>query len=121
MDFRLSDEQQALRDEARAFADDVVAPGAQERDRAQEFPRDVVRQASEKGYLGLLIPDEYGGRYVGNVGQCLILEEIARADASTHVTISVHNSLFTVPLIKWGRDEIKRKYLPRLATGEFLG
>ena len=73
MDFRLTDEQQALQDEARAFADEVVAPGAQERDRAHEFPRDVVRQAAEKGYLGLLTPEEYGGRYVGNVGQCPIL------------------------------------------------
>ncbi|MEE2713670.1 MAG: acyl-CoA dehydrogenase family protein [Planctomycetota bacterium] len=121
MDFRLTNEQQALQDEARGFADDVVAPGAQERDRAHEFPRDVVRQAGEKGYLGLLIPEEYGGGSVGNVAQCLILEEIARADASTHVTISVHNSLFTVPVLTWGTEAFKKKYLPRFATGELLG
>lgn len=121
MDFRLTDAHEALRAEARAFADEVVAPGAGDRDASKRFPIELVRAAADKGYLGLLVDEQYGGRGVGNLGQALVLEEIARADASTHVTISVHSSLVTGPIAKWGTDELKQEFLPRLATGELLG
>jgi butyryl-CoA dehydrogenase len=121
MDLTLSPDLLALRDEARAFADDVVKPGAAERDRTKEFPSKVVQEAARKGWLSLLIPKAYGGAEVGNLRQCLILEEIARADASVHVTISVHNSLASSPMVRFGSEELKRAYLPRMARGEILG
>jgi alkylation response protein AidB-like acyl-CoA dehydrogenase len=121
MDPTLTPDLVALRDEARDFADHVVKPGAVERDRTKEFPVAVVREAAKKGWLGLLTPKAYGGTEAGNLRQCLILEEIARADASVHVTISVHNSLASGPISRFGSHELKRAYLPRMATGEILG
>jgi butyryl-CoA dehydrogenase len=121
MELTLTPELEALRAEARAFADTVVKPGAVERDRTKEFPIDVVRQAAKKGWLSLLIPKAYGGAESGNLKQCLVLEEIARADASVHVTMSVHNSLASGPIVRFASDELKKAYLPRMATGEILG
>ncbi len=121
MDFQLTPEQEALRAEARAFADQVVKPGAAARDREHRFAEDMIRAAAAKGYLGLIVPKELGGRAAGNLGQCLVLEEIARADASTHVTISVHNSLVTGPIRTFGSETLRRRWLPRLARGELIG
>jgi len=121
LDFALTAEQQELRGKARTFAETFVAPGALDRDRAGTFPAEAVQAAAGEGYLGLLVPREYGGRGVGNLAQSLLLEEIARADASVHVTISVHNSLVTAPIVRWGSEELKKKHLPRLATGECVG
>jgi alkylation response protein AidB-like acyl-CoA dehydrogenase len=121
MDFKLTDEQEQWRAEARVFADTVVAPGSLDRDLAHTFPEEQLLAAARLGYLGLLVPKKYGGLDIGNLGQNLILEEIARADASTHVTISVHNSLVTGPIKFWGSEALKDLYLPRLATGEIIG
>ncbi|MAG59013.1 MAG: acyl-CoA dehydrogenase [Planctomycetes bacterium] len=121
MDFKLTTEQVAMRAEARAFANEVVAPGADVRDQTKAFPEEALQAAAEKGYLGLLVPTQYGGNALGNLAQCFILEEVARADASTHVTISVHNSLVTGPIKIWGSEVLKQRFLPRLATGEFIG
>jgi butyryl-CoA dehydrogenase len=117
----LSPDESRLRDRARAFAMDVVAKGAAERDEEERFPEEVLAAAAREGYLGMLVPKEYGGTAYGNFRQCLVLEEIARADASTHVTISVHNSLVTAPILQWGNEEQKRRWLPRLARGELIG
>jgi butyryl-CoA dehydrogenase len=121
MDLTLPADLEALRAEARAFADTVVKPGAAERDRTKEFPGAIVQQAAKKGWLSLLIPKAYGGAEAGNLRQCLVLEEIARADASVHVTISVHNSLASSPIVRFASEELKRAYLPRMATGELVG
>jgi butyryl-CoA dehydrogenase len=121
MDFALTPELEALRADARAFSDGVVKAGAAERDRTKEYPAEIVRQAAKKGWLSLLIPKAYGGAEAGNLRQCMVLEEIARADASVHVTISVHNSLASGPITRFGSDELKRAYLPRMATGELIG
>jgi butyryl-CoA dehydrogenase len=121
MELTLTSELEALRAEARAFADNVVKPGAAERDRTKEFPAAVVRAAAKRGWLSLLIPKAYGGVEAGNLRQCVVLEEMARADASVHVTISVHNSLASGPITRFGSEELKRAYLPRMATGEILG
>jgi alkylation response protein AidB-like acyl-CoA dehydrogenase len=121
MDLTLSPDLVTLRDEARAFADEFVRPGAEERDRTKEFPGAIVQKAAKKGWLALLTPKAYGGVEAGNLRQCLILEEIARADASVHVTISVHNSLAQSPIVRFGSEEVKKAYLPRLAKGEILG
>ncbi len=121
MDFHLSPEHLALREEARRFADEVVAPGADARDRAHSFGEEVLQAAAAKGYLGLLVPKSYGGRDVGNFGQCLILEELARADMGSHVGISVHNSLVTGPIKQWGSEALKQRWLPPLASGKLIG
>jgi butyryl-CoA dehydrogenase len=121
MDLTLTPDLEALRTEAKTFADTVVKPGAVERDRTKEFPAAIVQQAARKGWLSLLIPKTFGGAESGNLKQCVVLEEIARADASVHVTISVHNSLASGPICRFGSEELKRAYLPRMASGEILG
>lgn len=121
MDFRLSDEHLELRERARAFADEVVAPEAAKRDREHLFPEAVLQEAARIGFLSLITPKEYGGMDAGNLGQCIVLEEVARVDASAHVTLSVHNSLATSPIKAWGSDWLKQRYLPLLARGELIG
>jgi alkylation response protein AidB-like acyl-CoA dehydrogenase len=121
MDFDLSEEQRMIRDAARAFADAEVAPGAAARDLSGEFPIEQFKGAAAQGFTGVLIPEEYGGSALGNVASSLILMEVNRACASTGVTLSVHNSLVSAPIAKWGNEAQKRQYLPRLASGEMLG
>jgi butyryl-CoA dehydrogenase len=121
MELTLTPDLLALRAEARAVADAVVKPGAAERDRTKEFPAAVVQELAKKGWLAFLIPKAYGGMEAGNLRQCIVLEEIARADASVHVTVSVHNSLVSAPITRFASEELKRAYLPRMATGEILG
>jgi butyryl-CoA dehydrogenase len=121
MDFDLTEEQRMIRDAARDFADAEVAPGAAERDKTGEFPLAQFRGAAAQGFTGVLTPEEFGGNALGNVASSLVLIEINAACASTGVTLSVHNSLCTAPLVKFGTEAQKRKYLPRLATGEWLG
>jgi alkylation response protein AidB-like acyl-CoA dehydrogenase len=121
MDFDLTEEQRMIQDAARDFAADVVAPGAAERDRTGEFPIAEFKAAAEQGFAGVLVPEAYGGSALGNVALSLILVEVNAACASTGVTLSVHNSLCSAPLVKFGTEEQKRRYLPRLASGEFLG
>ncbi len=121
MNFDLTDELRRVRDEARAFADNEVAPHASRLERNDEYPREIIAKAAERGYLGMLIPKEFGGRELGNMALTLLLVELNRACASTGVTVSVHNSLATAPLIKFGTDDQKQRYLPKLASGEMLG
>src|SRR5690606_2669024 len=93
----------------------------EEWDRTATFPRDAVAKAAARGYLRITVPTEYGGRGLGNLAACIMLEELNAACASTGVTVSVHNSLVSSPLAKWGSDEQKRRYFPKLVTGEWLG
>jgi alkylation response protein AidB-like acyl-CoA dehydrogenase len=119
--FDLSDEERLIQQTAREFADSEVAPVARDNDHNGRFPRELIDGLAKLGFLGMLVPEEYGGPYVGNFGLVLALEEINRACASTGVTMSVHNSLTTSPIIRFGSEETKKKYLPRMATGELLG
>jgi alkylation response protein AidB-like acyl-CoA dehydrogenase len=121
MDFELSEDLAAIRDLARGFAKDVCGPGAAERDKKEEFPTEQIRKAGELGLMGLLIPEEYGGSALGNLALSLALIEINAVDASVGVTLSVHNSLCSSCINSWAAPEVKRRYLPRLATGELLG
>jgi butyryl-CoA dehydrogenase len=121
MDFDLTEEQRMIRDAARDYAAAEVAPGAAERDKTGVFPMEQFRGAAAQGFTGVLTPEEFGGNALGNVASCLVLIEINAACASTGVTLSVHNSLCTAPLVKFGTEDQKRRYLPRLATGEWLG
>ena len=121
MQFDLTDELKALREEARDVSRSLIAPGAAERDRNKTFPLDLLKVCGEKGWMGCLVPREHGGSDIGNIGQAVVLEEVAVACASTHVTVSVHNSLMSTPMKKYAAPALQEAYLPRVATGEWLG
>ncbi len=121
MDFELTEEQQLIRDTARDFATNQVAPTAAARDKEHRFPLAEFKAAAELGFAGMLVPEEYGGSGLGTLGQAIVVEEISRACASTGVTISVHNGLVTGPVVRFGTEDQKRQYLPKLASGEWLG
>jgi alkylation response protein AidB-like acyl-CoA dehydrogenase len=119
--FDLSPEQEMIRSTAREFADQVVAPGARDRDRAERFPTELIPQLAELGFLGPTVPEKYSGQGLDFVSEAIIFEEIGRADSSVRTTLSVQISLTELPILRWGTEEQKRRYLPKLATGEWLG
>ncbi len=121
MDFLLNEEQDAIRQAAKEFADEVVAPGAGERDEKAEFPTEIVKQLFELGFMGMTVPEEWGGAGTDHVCYVLALEEISRADAGVGVIMSVNNSLGCEPIMLYGSEALKEKYLKRLAVGEILG
>ncbi len=121
--FRLefSEEQQAIQELARNFAQNEIAPVALEYDESQEFPTELFRKMGELGFLGVLVPTEYGGAGMGAIELALIVEEIARACPSIALGVAAHNGLCSNHILQFGSEEIKQKYLPRLATGETMG
>jgi len=121
MNFDLNDDEIAIRDLAREYAEGVCAPTAAERDKKEEFPTAEIQKAAELGFMGLLVPEEYGGAGLANVALSLALIEINKADASVGVTLSVHNSLVCSCITTWGNEETKAHFLPKLASGEWLG
>lgn len=121
MDFDLPEDLQALQRDVAAFADERVAPEAAENDRRHRFPREIIAEAGRRGLLGVSVPREYGGSARGNLGSSLVTEELSRACASTGVIVSVHNSLVCTPIQRFGSDDLRRRYLPKLASGEWLG
>ena len=121
MDFALSEEQRLLRDTVRDFVDREVRPEAGELDRRSEFPRRAVDHLAELGLLGMAIPEAYGGTGLDAVGAALAVEELARGSAALAVTVSVSNSVCAGPIARFGTEEQRRRYLPRLAAGEILG
>ncbi len=121
MDFELTEEQRLIQRTAREFADRVIAPRARELDRTGTFPAEFLPKLAEIGFMGIVIPEAYGGSGLGQVTQVLIMEELHRACAATGVTVSVHNSLVGGPLAKFGTEAQKKRYLPRMARAEILG
>jgi butyryl-CoA dehydrogenase len=119
--FQLTDEQLMIQKAAREFADAVIAPRARELDRTHTFPAEHIPKLAELGYMGIIIPEAYGGSGLGQLEQVVIMEEIQRACAATGVTVSVHNSLTAGPIVKFGTEDQKRRYLPRMARAEILG
>jgi alkylation response protein AidB-like acyl-CoA dehydrogenase len=117
----LTDTQREIRDLARAFARDQIAPHAAAWDRDSYFEPALVRAMGELGFLGMLIPEEYDGLGLDTTSYLLALEEIAAADASAAVTMSVHNSLPTQMLLRWGTEAQKDRFLRPMARGELLG
>jgi len=120
MDFRLSDEHEALRKTVEEFAREVVAPQAEESDRTEEFPYDVIRQMGEMGLFGLPFPEEYGGMGGDFLALCLAIEELARADSSVAITLEAAVGLGSMPLYRFGNEEQKQRWLPSLCRGENL-
>ncbi|TNE89525.1 MAG: acyl-CoA dehydrogenase [Deltaproteobacteria bacterium] len=119
--FELTEDQQEIRDLARNFAREQILPGATERDRSHEFPTDIVKQLGEMGFLGMFVPTEYGGTGLDVMSYVLALEEICYADAGVGVIMSVQNSLAIYPILAFGNEEQKHKYLPAMASGEKIG
>jgi butyryl-CoA dehydrogenase len=121
MDFSLSSDQILIRDTVRQFMETEMRPILREYERNEKFPAEEIRRLGELGCCGMLIPDEWGGAGTDTVSYSLMLEEVARVDASTAVALSVTNSVVCVPILKAGADAQKKKYLTRLAKGEMLG
>lgn len=121
MDFQLTEEQQAVRDAAREFAQKELLPGVIERDEKQLFPAEQVKKMGELGFLGMMVSPQYNGAGLDTLSYVLALEEIAKVDASAAVIMSVNNSLVCWALESFGTQQHKEKYLSRLAKGEILG
>jgi alkylation response protein AidB-like acyl-CoA dehydrogenase len=120
MDFRLSDEHEALRATVEKFARDVVAPQAVAADKSEQFPYDVIRQMGEMGLFGLPFPEEHGGMGGDFMALCLAIEELARADSSVAITLEAAVGLGSMPIYRFGTDEQKKQWLPALCRGEAL-
>jgi alkylation response protein AidB-like acyl-CoA dehydrogenase len=120
MDFRLTDEHEALRESVREFARDVVAPVIAEHYEAHTFPYEIVRQMGKMGLFGLPFPEEYGGMGGDYLALCVALEELARVDSSVAVTLEAAISLGAMPIYRFGNDEQRERWLRRLVTGEAL-
>jgi butyryl-CoA dehydrogenase len=121
MDFKLTDEQVMIRDMARDFAQKEVAPKAAELDAKSQFPAEHVKKMATLGLMGMMVPQEWGGSGLDTLTYVLALEEISVACASTAVTMSVNNSLYCGPILKFGTEAQKKKYLAPFASGEKLG
>ena len=119
--FALPEETQQIRELARDFAREAILPGAPERDRTHEFPAELVGQLGEMGFMGMFVPEQYGGAGLGILDYVVALEEICYADAGVGVVMSVNNSLVSWPILSHGTEEQKQAYLPLLASGEKLG
>lgn len=121
MDFTFSDQQQMIRQMVRAFAREQVAPGARQRDESRQFPWELFREMAKLGLLGMLTPERYGGSGLDALSYLIAIEELAWADASVAVGVSVHNSVCQWPILRFGSEELKARVLPPLARGEVLG
>lgn len=121
MNFQLSEEQIAVRDAARDFAQNVLKPGVIERDENQTFPAEEIKQLGELGFLGMMVDPKYGGSGMDTISYVLAMEELSKVDASASVVVSVNNSLVCYGLEKFGTEEQKQKYLVPLAKGEKIG
>lgn len=118
--YELGEEHLMLRDSIREFARNVVAPGAMERDIKGEFPADCVKQLGEMGYMGICVPEQYGGAGLDALASAIVVEELSYADASIGVINSVQNSLVNDPVMKFATEEQKKKWLPKMASGQWL-
>lgn len=121
MDFQLTEEQLAVRDAARDFAQNVLKPGVIDRDTHQRFPAEEIKQLGELGFLGMMVDPKYSGGGMDAVSYVLAMEEISKVDASASVVMSVNNSLVCWGLEQFGSEEQKQKYLVPLAKGEIIG
>lgn len=99
----------------------ALGPGAAERDRENRFPRAELTEMGSLGFLGMLVPEAHGGSETGIVAYALALEEIAAADGACSTIMSVHSSVGCVPILRYGSDEQKARFLPKLASGEWIG
>jgi len=121
MDFDLSEEQKMIQDTISKFADEEIAPVASENDKKEEFPRDLFKKLADLGFMGTPIPEEYGGAGFDFISHAIVAEEIGRVDSSLRGTYSVQVSLVELPIFKYGSEDQKKKFLPKLTSGEWIG
>jgi short-chain 2-methylacyl-CoA dehydrogenase len=121
MDFELSDDNRLLRSTVREFAEQEIAPVAEELDREHRFPYEIVRRLADLDLMGIPFPAEYGGAGGDSLAYALVVEELARVDSSVAITLCAHTSLGTQPIYLFGSEEQKQEWLPRLCAGEILG
>jgi alkylation response protein AidB-like acyl-CoA dehydrogenase len=121
VDFQLSDEQKQLRKSVREFAEREIAPNVMKWDEESLFPMEVVKELGKLGLMGVIFPAEYGGTGLGYVEYVIAIEELSRVDGSVGIIVAAHNSLCSNHIFIAGSEAQKRKYIPKLATGEFIG
>ena len=121
MDFDLTEEQRMIQETIRKFADEEIAPVASENDKKAKFPRDLFEKLAALGFMGTPIPEEYGGAGFDFISHAIVAEEIGRVDSSLRGTYSVQVSLVELPIYKFANEEQKKKYLPKLTSGEWIG
>ena len=121
MEFEYTPEQVQLRKSVREFAEAEIAPHVMEWDEAQTFPSEVVRKLGELGYMGAIFPEQLGGAGLGYIDYSIIIEELSRVDGSVGIIVAAHTSLCSNHIYKMGNEEQKRRYIPKLAAGEWLG
>ncbi len=121
MDFELTDEQRLVRETARSFTDNEIVERARENDRNERFDPELVQKIADQGYLGAIVPREYGGAGLDYLTYGLIVEEVGRGDSAMRTVISVNTSLVCSSIMRWGSEEQKQHYLPKLCSGEWLG
>jgi alkylation response protein AidB-like acyl-CoA dehydrogenase len=121
VDLRLTDEQRAVRDAVRAWVDEVVVPNALRNDREERFPQEALDGLRETGFVGMSIPERYGGGGADPLTYCLFIEELGRGDANVRSVMSVHLGLVAGSIERWGSESQRDEWLPRMATGDVLG
>jgi alkylation response protein AidB-like acyl-CoA dehydrogenase len=121
LDFQLNDEQQQLRKSVREFAEREIAPHVLEWDEASRFPMETVKELGKMGLLGVIFPSEYGGAGMGYIEYVIAIEELSRVDGSVGIIVAAHTSLCSNHIFLAGNEIQKQKYIPKLATGEFIG
>ena len=121
IDFTLSSEQELIKETAKDFANTHLLPGVIERDEDQKFPKDEIKKMGELGFMGMMIPEKWGGSGFDTVSYVIAIEEIAAVELATSTVMSVNNSLVCQVLLDWGNDAQKNDFLVPLASGEKLG
>ena len=121
MDFELNDEQRLIRDTARDFTDNEIVERARENDRNEHFDLELIAKLADQGYLGAIVPREYGGAGLDYITYAVIVEEVGRGCSAMRTVISVQTSLVGSSIMRWGTEEQKQRYLPKLCSGEWLG
>lgn len=121
MNFEFSEEHKLIADSARDFAEQYIRPHVMDWDEAQHFPKDVLQKAGEMGFMGIFIPEEYGGSGLGYHEYVAIIQEISKVDPSIGLSVAAHNSLCTGHIFYFGNEQQKKKWLPKLASGQWIG
>jgi butyryl-CoA dehydrogenase len=121
MDFELTDEQRLIRETARDFTDNEIVPRARDNDRNHHFDLELIEKMANQGFLGAIVPREYGGAGLDYLSYGLIVEEVGRGCSAMRTVVSVQTSLVCSAILRWGTEEQKKRYLPKLCSGEWLG
>src|SRR5262249_26112708 len=121
LDFQLTEEQQQLKKSIRDFSEREILPHVMQWDEGNHFPAKVIKELGQMGVMGMIFPAEYGGAGLGYVEYVIAIEELSRIDGSVGITVAAHNSLCSNHIFQVGSEEQKRNYIPKLASGEWLG